>query len=303
MKRRLCLGAIAALLALTASACGGSDDGGGSGGSDKSDSASSGAESFEQPFDDVKAYPVFASSEVVEGENRFLIGLLNDEDAPISSPDISMHVAFFDLAESAEEPAFETDAEFIDTGPRGLYVTYPTFDSAGRWGAEVTVSGDGLDETVRAGFDVGKDGTTPAIGAPAPASKTLTATGRKLEKITTDTKPDPDFYESSIHEAVEKGDPFVVTFATPKFCTSAVCAPTLDIVKKESKDWPQVEFIHVEVYENLDDPSNLKPVPAVKEWGLPSEPWVFVVDAKGKVAAKFEGTVSPQELKEALADV
>jgi hypothetical protein len=210
-----------------------------------------------------------------------------------------MHVAFYDLAASAERPAFETDADYIDTGPRGLYVTYPTFDSTGKWGAEVTVEGDGLDETVRASFEVGAKGSTPAVGAKVPASKTPTGAGRKLAEITTDEKPDPDFYRSSIADALRRGKPFVVTFATPRFCSSAVCAPTLDIVKKESKDWPKVEFIHVEVYE-LEDTTNLKPVEAVKEWGLPSEPWVFVVDADGKLAAKFEGTVSPKELSRAL---
>lgn len=301
MKPRLCVAAIAALVALTA--CGGGGEGDAASTSEPEGDGGGGAASFEQPFTGAKAYPVFASSEVVEGQNRFLIGLLNDEDAPIASPDVSMHVAFYDLAESAERPAFETDAEFIDTGPRGLYVTYPTFESTGKWGAEVTVEGDGLDETVKASFEVAADGMTPSIGEQVPPSKTPTGSGRKLEEITTDAKPDPDFYRTSIHEAVKTGEPFVVTFATPKFCTSAVCAPTLDIVKKESKDWPRVEFIHVEVYENLDDPSNLKPVAAVREWGLPSEPWVFVVDGDGKVAAKFEGTVAPRELEDALASV
>lgn len=296
MKHGLCLAAIA--VALLASACGG---GGDDAASNSEPGGSSGAASFEQPFTGAEAYPVFASSEVVEGENRFLIGLLNDEDAPIASPDVSMHVAFYDLAQSAETPAFETDAEFIDTGPRGLYVTYPTFGSTGKWGAEVTVEGDGLEETVRASFEVAAQGSTPAIGERAPASETPTAT-RKLAQITTDAKPDPDFYRTSVHEALKAGAPFVVTFATPKFCTSAVCAPTLDIVKKESKDWPKVEFIHVEVYE-LDDTTNLKPVPSVVEWGLPSEPWVFVVDDAGKVTAKFEGTVAPAELAEALEEV
>jgi hypothetical protein len=299
MSRRLCAGAIAVALALTA--CGGGGDEEPAARAEPT-AAAAGADSFDQPFDDVAAYPVFASSEVVEGDNRFLIGLLNDEDAPIASPKISMHVAFYDLAETVERPAFETDADYIDTGPRGLYVTYPTFDSAGRWGAEVTVEGPDLEETVRASFDVAEKGTTPAIGAPAPASKTPTGSGRELEEITTDQNPDPGFYRTSVHEAVRNGRPFVVTFATPKFCTSAVCAPTLDIVKKESKDWRGVEFIHVEVYE-LEDTTNLKPVPAVTEWGLPSEPWVFVVDGDGKVAAKFEGTVSPAELEEALQSV
>ncbi len=299
MKLRLVLGAIAVAVALTAPACGGGDDGDAA-----STAAPSGdaAASFDQPFSGAPVYPVFASSEVVRGENRFLIGLLNDEDAPIASPDISMHVAFYDLGETAERPAFETDAEFIDTGPRGLYVTYPTFDSVGKWGAEVTVRGQGLDETVRAGFEVGASGSTPAVGERVPASKTPTGSGRALAQITTDEDPDPDFYRTSIRAAVRAGEPFVVTFATPRFCSSAVCAPTLDIVKKESKDWRGIEFIHVEVYE-LDDTTNLKPVPAVKEWGLPSEPWVFVVDADGKLVAKFEGTDSRAELEEALQQV
>lgn len=286
------------LVAISGAACAG----GGDGDTDADPDGGGDAASFDQGFAGAKAYPVVASSEVIEGENRLLIGLLNDEDAPIAAPGISMHVAFYDLGESADRPAFETDAEFIDTGPRGLYVTYPTFDSTGKWGAEVTVEGKGLDETVRTSFEVGPSGSTPAVGEKVPASETPTGSGRKLEKISTDTKPDPDFYRKSIDEALKAGRPFVVTFATPRFCSSAVCAPTLDIVKKESKDWRDVEFIHVEVYE-FEDPDDLKPVPAVEEWGLPSEPWVFVVDSKGKLAAKFEGTVSPEELDEALRSI
>ncbi|MDQ3915543.1 MAG: hypothetical protein M3323_09500 [Actinomycetota bacterium] len=298
MTRRLCVGAIAVAVAVFGAACsGGGGDGAGP------DTADGSAQSFDEPFTDAEAYPVFVSSEIVRGENRFLIGLLNDDDAPIAAPDVDMHVAFYDLAESDERPAFETDATFVDAGPRGLYVTYPEFDSTGTWGAEVTVSGPDLEETVRASFDVTAKAATPAVGEPVPPTKTPTADDAKLSEISTDDNPEPRFYETSIHEAVADGDPFVVTFATPKFCSSAVCAPTLDIVKKASKDWPKVEFIHVEVYENLDDPGNLKPVDAVTEWKLPSEPWVFVVDERGEVAAKFEGTLSPEELDEALRDL
>lgn len=298
MKPRLCVGAIAVVVALSGTACAG----GGEEEAAETSAPGGDAASFDEGFAGAEAYPVIASSEVVEGENRLLIGLLSDEDAPIASPDVSMHVAFYDLGESAERPAFETDAEFIDTGPAGLYVTYPTFDSTGKWGAEVTVEGQGLDETVKASFEVRRSASTPAIGAEVPATKTPTGSGRELAEITTDTKPDPDFYRTSIDEAVKAGRPFVVTFATPKFCSSAVCAPTLDIVKKESKDWRDVEFIHVEVYE-LENIEKLKPVPAVKQWGLPSEPWVFVVDANGELVAKFEGTVSTKELEDALASV
>lgn len=296
MKTRLIALLVIALVALAA--CGGEDP---------SESSDEGTGSrFGGAFADAEAYPVFASSEVVVGENRFLVGLLDSNDAPIGSPDIAMHIEFYDLAESETEPVFGTDLEFIETipGGRGLYMTMAEFDSAGTWGAEVSVTGDGLDETVNAAFDVADTGTTPPIGARAPASETPTGDDVKdLSEISTDEHPDPDFYRMSVDEALAAKEPFVLTFATPKFCQSAVCAPTLNIVKRASKDFPDVTFIHVEPYDNLDDPANLKPVKAVSEWGLPSEPWVFVVDAKGRVVAKYEGTVTERELDEVLKEL
>jgi glutathione peroxidase-family protein len=36
------------------------------------------------------------------------------------------------------------------------------------------------------------------------------------------------------------------------------------------------------------------------EWRLQTEPWIFVVDADGRIAARFEGAASPSELQEAI---
>ncbi len=178
------------------------------------------------------------------------------------------------------------------------------FSAEGEWGAEVDLSGGGVDESLVASFDVREDSSTPSIGEAVPPSDTLTADDAKtLSEISTDDSPDPKFYELSIDEALKEGTPFVVAFATPKFCTSATCGPTLDIVKDASADYPQVNYLHVEPYSHLDDPDNLKPIKAVREWGLPSEPWVFVVDANGKLAAKYEGVLSADELREALSEL
>ena len=38
----------------------------------------------------------------------------------------------------------------------------------------------------------------------------------------------------------------------------------------------------------------------MREWKLPSEPWVFLVGADGTIKARFEGTVSVDELNEAV---
>ncbi|MBA3430921.1 MAG: hypothetical protein H0U16_05510 [Actinobacteria bacterium] len=294
---------VSLVAAFVLAACGGGgDDDGDAGGGDDGPSRTSARESFQQPFTDVKAYPVFVSSEVTVGENRFLVGLLSGRnDAPIASPDIEVSIDFFDLEQSAERPVDSRTTDFLWTvKPRtGLYVTDIAFDSPGRWGAEVSIDGPKLDETVKASFDVMEEATTPEIGDPAPASDTPTADEvSDLSKISTDGDPNPRFYDMSIADAVRSGEPSVITFATPKFCQTATCGPTLGIVKRVAKGFRDVNFVHVEPYE-LPVTAQRKVVPAAQEWGLPTEPWVFVID-NGRVQAKFEGSLSPGELKAAL---
>jgi hypothetical protein len=171
-------------------------------------------------------------------------------------------------------------------------------------------------EAIGVSFQVRETGTTIAIGATAPASDTPTGddVGWDLAKLSTDTTPDPAFYQLSLADALAAGRPFVVAFATPAFCQTAQCGPTLDKVKAVSKSAPPtVAFINVEPYELaftegrlqpvLDANSQLKPVPAVSEWGLLSEPWVFTVDADGVVRGSFEGVVGEDELKAAIAEI
>ena len=43
--------------------------------------------------------------------------------------------------------------------------------------------------------------------------------------------------------------------------------------------------------------------PTVEEWRLDTEPWVFVVDGKGIIRAKFEGLVTVQEIESALQQI
>lgn len=256
---------------------------------------------FSSDLSDVEAYPYFISSEILVGENRFLIGLLDRNDAPFASPDVDVEVAFFDLEASDEEPVARTEAEFVWTvePDRGIYVAYPTFDRAGEWGAEVAIRGGGVDEMVRGTFEVTEEGPTPAIGAPAPASNTPTVDEVKdLSEISTDPHPERRFYRRSIAQALAAREPFVVVFATPKYCSSEVCGPTLDSVKGVADRFPDITFIHSEIYEGLE-PGN-PPAEAVLEWGLPNEPWIFVVAGDGRVAAKYEGVATPAELRNSL---
>jgi hypothetical protein len=244
---------------------------------------------------------VVASSEIMVGENRLQIGLINQKDAPVRSPKTALQVDF--VGPGDEGPSSSTQMSFLWTikPVQGLWVGQATFDRPGEWEALIDVQGGGYDAQVRTAFEVKQEGTTPDIGDKPPAVDTPTASDvDDLAEITTDSDPSRMFYEMSIADSLTARVPAVVVFATPKFCTSQVCGPTLSIVKDVADDFPRVNFVHVEPYDLDKVPEKLDPVPAVTAWGLPSEPWVFVTDARGRIAAKYEGSVAPRELSALL---
>jgi hypothetical protein len=95
----------------------------------------------------------------------------------------------------------------------------------------------------------------------------------------------------------------VVAFATPKFCASRACGPVVDVVDDARREFANrgVRFIHVEVYTDNDPNKGVNRW--MREWNLQTEPWVFVVDADGKIVAKFEGSASADELRAAIEPV
>jgi hypothetical protein len=144
----------------------------------------------------------------------------------------------------------------------------------------------------------------PNVGDPAPDSETptLASTGGDLAKLTTRVPPDRTLLRYSVAGSLRAHVPFVVTFATPKYCTSRTCGPVVDIVDAVARHFEgqRVRFIHVEVYEGNDPAHGYNRW--MKEWGLTTEPWTFLVAKNGRVAARFEGPVSVDELQEAVRD-
>jgi len=102
----------------------------------------------------------------------------------------------------------------------------------------------------------------------------------------------------SVADALERKEPFVIAFATPKFCATRTCGPVVDIVSGVRRRVAGVTFIHVEIYEENNPALGVNRW--VREWKLPTEPWVFLVGRDGRIAAKFEGAVSERELEAAV---
>jgi len=250
----------------------------------------------------VDSFAIVANADIGVGRSRVLFGILEGGGRRLGSPTdaVVISVAHTDYPEQTQT----TSAVFtwIIEDAFGLYRAEFDLDAPGLWRAVVTPAvGEPLPPT---GFNVLADPLAPAIGEPAPTppTPTLTLTLSSLDEITTDADPDPAFYELSLDEAIGNGRKTVVVFSTPAFCQTATCGPLLDIVKGEASNHPDVDFVHVEVYTNLTDPdfapipANLSPAVRAEWWNLPSEPWVFVVDASGIVQARFEGVMAAEEL-------
>jgi hypothetical protein len=148
--------------------------------------------------------------------------------------------------------------------------------------------------------EVKADPAAPDVGEQAIASETPTLETATLEQLSTANEPDPELYRTSIAAAMKAKEPFVVSFSTPKYCTTRTCGPVTDVVSevRRRNEGQGIRFIHVEIYEDNDPTKGENEW--VAEWGLPSEPWVFLVGPDGRIRERFEGTVSVRELDEAV---
>jgi len=268
-------------------------------------------------------FPVIVNSggSLTCGPSRLLFTFLNTSNEPVGSPDRTASVALYNLGRDPATPIQTAESTFVwgIEDVRGFYVAALTFPEAGEWGAVFTTAvDDGAPEEIRVRFQVQTSSPVVQIGDPAPATDTPTSAsvGGDLARLSTDTDPDPAFYETSVKAALAAHDPFVLVFATPKFCASAQCGPTLDRVKALAADYPEVTFINVEPYvlefrdgslqpvlDTSVDPPTLTSAEPTIEWGILSEPWVFVVDRDGIVTGSFEGVIAASELDAAIEAV
>jgi hypothetical protein len=211
---------------------------------------------------------------------------------PVEAPRARVFVAHALKA----RPFQRTWATLERVGGTGIFVAHVTIARPGRYWIVAAPVGSrvrGLGT-----LDVRRGSRSLAVGAKAYPSRTPTiaSTGGDFARLTTRVPPDRGLLRYSIAGSLAARRPFVVTFATPKFCTSRMCGPVVDVVDavRRSLGPTGVRFIHVEVYRRNDPTLGLNSF--MRQWRLPTEPWTFLVGSDGRIKAKFEGPVSVGEL-------
>lgn len=281
------------MVALVSVSCGGSDDTAG------------------ETTGGANAELALAASDFAVGENRIPFVVVRPDGGLVQTPRARLLIARA-VGGTAE---VEATAELVPLGPHShpepteahdhadvtdLYVAHVRFRRPGRYVLVAEPEGEKIKAVGR--ITVKRRTATPPIGAKAIPSDTPTVADAPATEITTARPPDTELLRISVKDALAAGTPFVLTFATPRFCQSRTCGPTVEVADKVRRTFAgsDIRFIHVEVFEGNDP--NRGPNRWMREWRLPTEPWVFVVDREGIIRAKFEGAVSEAELEQAVRE-
>jgi hypothetical protein len=243
------------------------------------------------------------ATELVAGPHQRIPIGVTDHNTPIT--DATVHVLAFILQGNNAVLKGEADAPFKGDGLQGggVYVVHLDLMPAGDWGLEITASrpnGERLKQNLA--FSVIAAPVVPGVGQAAPLSNIPTIRQQPDATYIDSGRPPDDMHQVSIAEAIQQHRPTLVVFASPAYCTSRACGPEVSAVQSLEPTYrSRLTFIHVEIYTNFKpDPSKRTIAPTVTEWRLQSEPWIFLIDSKGIIQARFEGPTAADEIKAAI---
>ncbi len=249
------------------------------------------------------------------GENRFGFGVFTVSREQVGDAQVAIYAApsgggkaigpFPARIESlAVKPQFESQTTDLDPdSAKVVYVTSIDFDREGNWDLLALFrEGGGYTGTFSPTVKVGGSEDIPVVGERPPRihTPTVSEVGGDVGKIDTRSPPD-DMHKVDFADVFGK-EPVVLLFATPALCESRVCGPVVDVAQEVAHEaGTGVNFIHMEVFNNNNASDGYRP--QLLEFGLRTEPWLFVIDRKGIVRSRLQGAFSVSELESAVRQV
>ncbi|HYJ60586.1 MAG TPA: hypothetical protein VE032_03890 [Actinomycetota bacterium] len=191
---------------------------------------------------------------------------------------------------------------------RGVYQLDATFDAPGIWEATVEGDVDGAPVAASARFEVLEEPRLPAPGQPALRTENLTLDAPDPEAVDSRAMdgapiPDPELHDTTIRDALAAGRPILALFATPVYCQSQFCGPTVDAFAEVAGGGPEdAAYVHVEVWHDFQASEINR---AAADWllrdGDLTEPWLFLIDAGGTIVDRWSPLFDPDEVRAELA--
>ncbi|UJA20249.1 thioredoxin family protein [Thermoleophilia bacterium SCSIO 60948] len=247
------------------------------------------------------------------GENRASFGVFDVDRTQDTDASIAIYAQnseggevlgpFPTAIESLETPAAFV-AQSTSTDPdsaKAIYVTDIDFPEEGFYDlAAVIDDGDDVKTTFIPSVPVGSKSyeQIPDVGEQAPVTHTDT-----IDDVSNVAEIDTRVPAGTMHDVdladVLGEEPVVLLFATPALCMTQVCGPVVDIAEEVKSERPDdAAYIHQEVYVDNNPEKGIRQ--PLKDYGLKTEPWLFVIDSDGKIVERIEGAFSKSELEAAI---
>ena len=263
-----------------------------------------------------------------KGRNRYPFGVFERDRGQVPGAEVALYFAHVPVpkgaavgskqAKEAQEEALDQPAvgpfpaaiESMETKPAfraltttsdpdaasAVYTAEIDFPENGEWRIVALIhEGDALKTSLLPSATVGTFTKIPRPGQKAPLIHTPTPAdaGGDVSKITTRVPPDTQ-HEVDYADALGR-EPIVLLFATPQFCQSRVCGPVTDVAEQVKQAYgDEAAFIHMEIYNDNDPSKGTRP--QVRAFHLPSEPWLFAIDRRGRIESVIEGAFGVEKL-------
>ena len=233
------------------------------------------------------------------GRSSRLVFVLQDDDQEFVSPQ-EVTLQFGPTQDRFTSPVVRGRV-FTDAAPAPPYVTVDA-ELAPKGTVWAQATADGKKATAPITIVDARPGLGP--GQPMPAVRTPSpGVNAGVDPVCT-RQPACPLHEVSLEQALTKGRPLAVLVSTPAFCQTATCGPVLDILlRAQPAVGDRVTFLHLEVYATRPtgpEVTRTPLAPAVKAFGLASEPVLFTVAADGRVKERIDGIFGTSEAEAAL---
>jgi hypothetical protein len=263
-----------------------------------------------------------------KGRNRYPFGVFERDRGQVPDAEVALYFAHVPVRQGAaagskqekqaQEEALDQAAvgpypaavESMETKPAfraltttsdpdaasAVYSSEIDFPEDGEWRIVALIRENGeLKTSLLPSATVGAFTKIPRPGQKAPLIHTPIPSdvGGDVGKITTRVPPDTQ-HEVDYADALGR-EPIVLLFATPQFCQSRVCGPVTDVAEQVKQVYgDKAAFIHMEIYNDNDPSKGTRP--QVRAFHLPSEPWLFAIDRRGRIESEIDGAFGVEEL-------